>query len=137
MQGNLPFNLNLSAAIGLPTRRKSSEPVTITSINTNTNIAAGMAANPNAPPLYLISQNDEVYENDILRSPGSVKAWLDYAHFKRQYGTLLEQSFVLERACNALPRSYKLWKMYLELRVSHLKGKSPARWKREFQKVSD
>ncbi|KAF2165889.1 hypothetical protein M409DRAFT_66859 [Zasmidium cellare ATCC 36951] len=95
-----------------------------------------MAANPHAPPLYLISANDQVYENDILRSPGSVKAWLDYAHFKRQYGTTLEQSFVLERACNALPRSYKLWKMYLELRVSHLKGRSPARWKTEFQKVN-
>ena len=86
--------------------------------------------------LYLISQNDEIYENDILRSPGNVKAWLDYAHFKRQYGTLLEQSFVLERACIALPRSYKLWKMYLELRTKHLKGRSPVRWKAEYQKVN-
>ena len=86
--------------------------------------------------LYLISQNDEIYENDILRSPASVKPWLDYANFKRQYGTVLEQSFVLERACTTLPRSYKLWKMYLELRVKHLQGKSPARHKTEFQKVN-
>ena len=86
--------------------------------------------------LYLISQNDEIYENDILRSPVSVKPWLDYANFKRQYGTVLEQSFVLERACTTLPRSYKLWKMYLELRVKHLQGKSPARHKTEFQKVN-
>ena len=88
------------------------------------------------PPLYLISQNDEVYENDILRAPGSIKPWLDYANFKRQYGTALEQSFVLERACAALPRSYKLWKMYLELRTTHLKAKNPARHKTEFQKVN-
>ncbi|KAK4544935.1 pre-mRNA-splicing factor syf1 [Oleoguttula mirabilis] len=86
--------------------------------------------------LYLITQNDEIYENDVLRNPGSIKPWLDYANFKRQYGTLLEQSFVLERACNALPRSYKLWKMYLELRVAHLKSRSPARHKAEFQKVN-
>ena len=88
------------------------------------------------PQLFLISQNDEVYENDILRNPGSIKPWLDYAAFKRQYGTVLEQSFVLERACAALPRSYKLWKSYLELRVNHLRGKSPARHKSEFQKVN-
>ncbi|KAK3714979.1 pre-mRNA-splicing factor syf1 [Vermiconidia calcicola] len=86
--------------------------------------------------LYLIGTNDEIYENDILRSPGSIKPWLDYADFKRQYGTVLEQSFVLERACAALPRSYKLWKMYLELRTSHLKNKSPARHRTEFQKVN-
>ena len=86
--------------------------------------------------LYLIAQNDEIYENDILRTPGSIKPWLDYANFKRQYGTLLEQSFVLERACSALPRSYKLWKIYLELRTGHLKGKNPARHKAEFQKVN-
>ena len=86
--------------------------------------------------LYLISQNDEIYENDILRSPGSIKPWLDYAQFKRQYGTMLEQAFVLERACSALPRSYKLWKVYLELRVGHLKGRSPARRKQEYQKVN-
>lgn len=86
--------------------------------------------------LYLISHNDEIYENDILRAPGSVRAWLDYAHYKRQYGSLLEQSFVLERACNALPRSYKLWKIYLELRIAHLRSRGPARWQTEYQKVN-
>ena len=65
---------------------------------------------PQQPQMYLISQNDEIYEQDILRNPDSTRPWLDYANFKRQYGTLLEQSFVLERACRALPRSYKLWK---------------------------
>lgn len=89
-----------------------------------------------APPLHLILQNDEIYEQDILRNPSSTQPWLDYAHFKRQYGSLLEQSFVLERACQALPRSYKLWKLYLELRTTHLKGKNPSRHKAEFQKVN-
>ncbi|EMC91534.1 hypothetical protein BAUCODRAFT_295647 [Baudoinia panamericana UAMH 10762] len=86
--------------------------------------------------LYLIASSDEIYENDILRNPGGIKPWLDYANFKRQYGTLLEQSFVLERAVTALPRSYKLWKLYLELRTKHLKGKSPSNHRVEFQKVN-
>jgi pre-mRNA-splicing factor SYF1 len=95
--------------------------------------SAGMAGTSH---LYLITPNDEIYENDILRSPGNIRPWLDYAQFKRQYGTVLEQAFVLERACTALPRSYKLWKLYLELRVNHLKGRNPARWKQEYQKVN-
>ncbi|KAF2771400.1 hypothetical protein EJ03DRAFT_342184 [Teratosphaeria nubilosa] len=99
-----------------------------------------MAAPPPPPPpqsyLYLISPHDEIYENDILRQPGSVRPWLDYAHFKRQHGSVLEQSFVLERACIALPRSYKLWKMYLDLRTRHLTGNNPARDPAEFQKVN-
>jgi pre-mRNA-splicing factor SYF1 len=94
------------------------------------------ASQPNHPQLFLISPADEIYEQDILRNPDSTRPWLDYANFKRQYGTLLEQSFVLERACRALPRSYKLWKAYLELRNGHLKGKNPARNKAEFQKVN-
>ncbi|KAF2488096.1 hypothetical protein BDY17DRAFT_244227 [Neohortaea acidophila] len=95
-----------------------------------------MASAAQTSYLYLVHQNDEIYENDVLRNPGSIKPWLDYAQFKRQYGTVLEQAFVLERACAALPRSYKLWKTYLELRVHHLKGRSPARWKQDFQKVN-
>lgn len=133
-----------SFQLGLPSRRRSDLTAVASASASTTPISlspSSMGAPNVRPPqqqsyLYLISQNDEIYENDILRSPGNVKAWLDYAHFKRQYGTLLEQSFVLERACIALPRSYKLWKLYLELRTKHLKGRSPVRWKKEFQKVN-
>lgn len=105
----------------------------------STDMAAAVTAvaqPPQAPQLYLISANDEIYEQDVLKNSQSTRPWLDYFNFKRQYGTLLEQSFVLERACTTLPRSYKLWKMYLELRSAHLKGRSPARHKVEFQKVN-
>lgn len=135
-----------SFQLGLPSRRRSDltavASASASASTTPISLSPSSMGAPNVRPpqqqsyLYLISQNDEIYENDILRSPGNVKAWLDYAHFKRQYGTLLEQSFVLERACIALPRSYKLWKMYLELRTKHLKGRSPVRWKKEFQKVN-
>ncbi|MCJ1250464.1 pre-mRNA-splicing factor syf1 [Trapelia coarctata] len=86
--------------------------------------------------LYLISSDDVVYEQDILRDPGSVKPWLAYVDFKLQHGTLLEQAYVLERACTQLPRSYKLWKMYLELRMRHLRNKNPAIHAAEYAKVN-
>ncbi|KAF2143687.1 uncharacterized protein K452DRAFT_247009 [Aplosporella prunicola CBS 121167] len=86
--------------------------------------------------LYLIGDSDVIYEQDIIRNPGSVKPWLEYAAFKRQHGTLLEQAFVLERACTTLPRSYKLWKMYLDLRTKHLKGKNPAKFQAHYVKVN-
>lgn len=57
------------------------------------------------------TEDDYVYEQDILRSPGSTKPWLAYINYKVQHGTPEEQAFVLERACVQLPRSYKLWKM--------------------------
>lgn len=57
------------------------------------------------------SEEDTIYEQDILRDPGSTKPWLAYIEFKFQHGSILEQAFVLERACRQLPRSYKLWKM--------------------------
>lgn len=59
------------------------------------------------------SEEDTIYEQDILRDPGTVKPWLAYIEFKFQHGSLHEQAFVLERACRQLPRSYKLWKMVI------------------------
>ena len=86
--------------------------------------------------LYLISNDDTIYEQDIIRDPGSVKPWLAYAEFKHQHGSLLEQAFVLERACIQLPRSYKLWRMYLQLRIKHLRGRNPAIHAAEYSKVN-
>lgn len=57
------------------------------------------------------SEEDTIYEQDILRDPGTVKPWLAYIEFKFHHGSLHEQAYVLERACRQLPRSYKLWKM--------------------------
>jgi pre-mRNA-splicing factor SYF1 len=57
------------------------------------------------------SEEDTIYEQDILRDPGTTKPWLAYIEFKFQHGNIQEQAYVLERACKQLPRSYKLWKM--------------------------
>ena len=86
--------------------------------------------------MYLISTDDVVYEQDILRDPDSIKPWLIYVDYKHQHGSLLDQAYVLERACRALPRSYKLWKMYLELRIKHLRNKNSAAHSGEFAKVN-
>ena len=88
------------------------------------------------PPMYLISTDDVVYEQDISRDLDSIKPWLIYIDSKHQHGSLLDQAFVAERACRALPRSYKLWKMYLELRVKHLRSRNCAIHRKEFTKVN-
>ncbi|TQS35096.1 hypothetical protein Golomagni_04495 [Golovinomyces magnicellulatus] len=88
------------------------------------------------PDFFLILEDDVVYEQDILRDPGSTKPWLAYINYKLQHGSLLEQAFVLERACRQLPRSYKLWKMYLTLRIKHLGKLNSAKYAPEFSKVN-
>lgn len=40
------------------------------------------------------SNDDTVYEQDLLRDPGSIKPWLSYIEFKQQNGTAYEQAFV-------------------------------------------
>ena len=86
--------------------------------------------------LFLVSSEDTIYEQDILRNPGSIRPWLTYIDHKLRNGTIHEQAFVQERACIALPRSYKLWKRYLDFRVKHLRSKNPVIHKAEFNKVN-
>ncbi|KAK5059704.1 pre-mRNA-splicing factor syf1 [Exophiala bonariae] len=94
------------------------------------------SSQPLKPDFYLISGEDAIYEQDILRNPGSIRPWLTYIDYKVRNGTIHEQAFVQERACIRLPRSYKLWKMYLEFRVKHLKKKNPVKYRAEFTKVN-
>ncbi|XXG95036.1 H(+)-transporting V1 sector ATPase subunit D [Hypoxylon texense] len=88
------------------------------------------------PDLHLVTDEDAVYEQDILRDPGSTKPWLAYIQFKVQHGTIQEQAFVLERACIQLPRSYKLWKMYLQFRTKHVSRLNAAVFASEYTKVN-
>ena len=69
-----------------------------------------MASNTAAPrpDLYLIAEHDLVYEQDIIKTPYALQIWLDYANFKRRNGSIMEQAFVLERACSMLPRIVRL-----------------------------
>ncbi|KLU85956.1 pre-mRNA-splicing factor SYF1 [Magnaporthiopsis poae ATCC 64411] len=103
------------------------------------NGTASIAVSParqRQPDLRLVTDDDYVYEQDILRSPGSTKPWLAYINYKVQHGTPEEQAFVLERACVQLPRSYKLWKMYLIFRTKHVAKLNAAVFAAEFRKVN-
>ncbi|PHH49548.1 Pre-mRNA-splicing factor syf1 [Ceratocystis fimbriata CBS 114723] len=86
--------------------------------------------------LCMITEDDPVYEHDILRNPNSPKPWLAFIAPKLQHGTVRHQAFVMERACMQLPRSYKLWKMYLEFRVKHVKKLNAAIFSIEYRKVN-
>ncbi|ROT39466.1 pre-mRNA-splicing factor SYF1 [Sodiomyces alkalinus F11] len=92
--------------------------------------------NRRRPDLHLINDEDSVFEQDILRNPGSVEPWLAYIQFKVQHGTTQGQAFVLERACSQLPRSYKLWKMYLEYRIKHVSHLNAALYANEYRKAN-
>jgi pre-mRNA-splicing factor SYF1 len=83
------------------------------------------------------SDEDTIYEQEILRDgSGSIKPWLAYVDFKLKHGNMREQAFVLERACTQLPRSYKLWKLYLDIRVIHVSSLSSAAYATEYAKVN-
>jgi pre-mRNA-splicing factor SYF1 len=114
----------------------SSHASSIRSSQSKPKAMASKSISTRHPDLYLISESDTVYEQDILRTPGSIKPWLEYAAFKRKHGSVLQQAFVLERAVTILPRSYKLWKMYLDLRTEHLKGNNPAKYAPHYIKVN-
>ncbi|KAK4176988.1 putative Pre-mRNA-splicing factor SYF1 [Triangularia setosa] len=88
------------------------------------------------PDLALVSDDDYPYEQDIQRNPGSTKPWLAYIDYKILHGTLREQAYVMERACIQLPRSYKLWKMYLRFRMQHIAKLNAAIFTSEYQKVN-
>lgn len=109
----------------------------IVRVSASRSTAASMASSQSSKPdFYLISGDDAIYEQDILRNPGSVRPWLTYIDYKVRNGTIHEQAFIQERACIRLPRSYKLWKMYLDFRVKHLKKKNPVKYRAEFTKVN-
>ncbi|KAK9455682.1 hypothetical protein V1511DRAFT_487620 [Dipodascopsis uninucleata] len=86
--------------------------------------------------LYLISDADIPYEQDVLRNPYSTAPWLRYLEHKYE-SSIHERVFIYERACRDLGRSYKLWKAYLDLRRSHLEGVNPARFPHEYSKVNN
>ncbi|KAK0627696.1 hypothetical protein B0T14DRAFT_423997 [Immersiella caudata] len=88
------------------------------------------------PDLALVTEEDFPYEQDIQRNPGSTKPWLAYIEYKLQHGTVREQAFIMERACIQLPRSYKLWKMYLVFRTKHVAKLNAAVFAAEYRKVN-
>ncbi|KAJ3111120.1 pre-mRNA-splicing factor syf1 [Phlyctochytrium bullatum] len=70
-----------------------------------------------------IEEDDLQLEDECLRAPYFVKTWLKYLDHKRVSGvprTSPVVYMIFERALHHLPGSYKLWKLYLERRISAL-----------------
>lgn len=62
------------------------------------------------------SQDDLLYEEEILRNPFSLKLWWRYL-IARVESPFKKRSIIYERAVKALPGSYKLWHAYLRERL--------------------
>ncbi|KAI3868579.1 hypothetical protein MKX03_015071 [Papaver bracteatum] len=62
------------------------------------------------------SQDDLLYEEEILRNPFSLKLWWRYL-IDRKESPFKKRSVMYERALKALPGSYKLWYAYLRERL--------------------
>ncbi|KAJ3275772.1 hypothetical protein HDV01_007239 [Terramyces sp. JEL0728] len=60
----------------------------------------------------LIRTEDLPYEEDCFRNPHNVRSWVRYVDFKK---SPTEKIFVI-----LLPRSYKLWKLLLDLQTNEL-----------------
>jgi pre-mRNA-splicing factor SYF1 len=84
---------------------------------------------------YPIHDEDIAYELEVSKKPDDIRPWLRYVQFKQER-PIIERAFVLERACKALPRSYKLWKMYLDLRTENLRGVDSRERPEEFIQVN-
>uniref|UniRef100_A0A2C9U5L4 Suppressor of forked domain-containing protein n=1 Tax=Manihot esculenta TaxID=3983 RepID=A0A2C9U5L4_MANES len=62
------------------------------------------------------SQDDLLYEEELLRNPFSLKLWWRYLIARRE-APFKKRFIIYERALKALPGSYKLWHTYLTERL--------------------
>ncbi|EXB51813.1 Pre-mRNA-splicing factor SYF1 [Morus notabilis] len=62
------------------------------------------------------SQDDLLYEEELLRNPFSLKLWWRYL-IARSEAPFRKRFIIYERALKALPGSYKLWHAYLRERL--------------------
>ena len=67
----------------------------------------------------LVSRHNLQYEDEISRNPYHLKSWLKYLDYQRN-APVTDRYVIYERALKFLPRSYKLWFAYLNLRKSRL-----------------
>ncbi|CAA0816602.1 Tetratricopeptide repeat (TPR)-like superfamily protein [Striga hermonthica] len=62
------------------------------------------------------SEEDYLYEEEVLRNPNSLKLWWRYL-IARSESPFKKRAVIYERALKALPGSYKLWHAYLRERL--------------------
>ncbi|CAI5516389.1 unnamed protein product [Closterium sp. Naga37s-1] len=79
------------------------------------------AAMSSLPQGLLPSEDDLLYEEEILRNPFSLKLWWRYLAARRD-SPARKRYLIYERALVALPGSYKLWAAYLKERRAAVRG---------------
>jgi pre-mRNA-splicing factor SYF1 len=62
------------------------------------------------------------FEENILRNPYNIKTWLSYIEYVDSSDST-SLNLLYERSLKFLPRSYKLWHAYLQVRTEQLKKK--------------
>ena len=73
---------------------------------------------------YLLKMSTDAYfENEVTRNPHHMKTWFQFVDSKRDASPVIRFA-IYERALKHLPRSYKIWKAYLNEVSTRLKGKS-------------
>ncbi|KAJ1914014.1 pre-mRNA-splicing factor syf1 [Coemansia sp. S17] len=85
-----------------------------------------------------ITDDDLRFEEEVLREPYKLKGWLRYIDHKRasNSGGGRSATVLFERALKRLPGSYKLWKQYLEHRLSLLQTKNAALCHEDYRRVN-
>ncbi|BBN08894.1 pre-mRNA-splicing factor SYF1 [Marchantia polymorpha subsp. ruderalis] len=76
---------------------------------------------PSIPQDLYPSEEDLLYEEEILRNPYSLKLWWRYLQARRE-SPFRKRSVLFERALKALPGSYKLWHRYLREKMEGVRG---------------
>ncbi|ODQ63751.1 hypothetical protein NADFUDRAFT_53404 [Nadsonia fulvescens var. elongata DSM 6958] len=84
----------------------------------------------------VINDSDIPFELEVIKNPYELRVWMRYIRHKSKR-PLLERVVVYERACKTFGRSYKLWKQYLDLRVSCVKGLNVHAFRSEYEAVND
>ena len=70
----------------------------------------------------VIEEEDLPFEEEILRNPLSLKAWLRYID-SRKDAIPSKLNMLYERALKELPGSYKLWYLYLRNLLKQVRGR--------------
>lgn len=70
-----------------------------------------------------LTTSDTYFEEELKRNPYSIKLWLSYLQTKLDQPKIMRFA-IYERALAIMPRSYKLWHLYLTERTEALKDKS-------------
>ncbi|KAL2653618.1 hypothetical protein R1flu_021746 [Riccia fluitans] len=76
---------------------------------------------PSIPQDLYPSEEDLLYEEEILRNPFSLKLWWRYLQARRE-SPFKKRAILFERALKALPGSYKLWHRYLRELLEGVRG---------------